>query len=124
MMYGILHALLRAWLDYRVRIAFLQRLEKNPSLLGPEPDIATAFAGLLPAPPRIQRQNYALTGLVLALIGVGCAVTGRLMRSGEFAVGMFLAGVFCLILGMAIGLLGFIIRVMTRPAPATVRDKT
>ena len=28
--YGVAQVLIRAWLDYRVRIAFLEKLEKNP----------------------------------------------------------------------------------------------
>ncbi|HRK34434.1 MAG TPA: hypothetical protein PLJ47_07540, partial [Candidatus Hydrogenedentes bacterium] len=57
-----------------------------------------------------------MTGLLLALIGLGFAVGGRLMRSGEVAVGIYLGGVLCLVLGLVIALLGFIIHVMTKPA--------
>ncbi|MDZ4859698.1 MAG: hypothetical protein SGI88_12015 [Candidatus Hydrogenedentes bacterium] len=118
-MAGIVQVLSKSWLDYRFRIAFLDKLEKNPSLLGGATDLAAVVNGLSAGAGGIQRQNYRLTGLILAVLGVACAVGGRLMRSGEVAVGVYLGGVFCLVIGLVIALLGFMIHVMTRPAKVT-----
>ncbi len=115
--YGIVQSLTHAWLDHRFRLAFLDKLERNPSLLGNQKDISSVVNSLSTgAGPRLQRQNFGMTGLLLALIGLGFAVGGRLMRSGEVAVGIYLGGVLCLVLGLVIALLGFIIHVMTKPA--------
>ncbi|NUM55066.1 MAG: hypothetical protein HUU46_15580 [Candidatus Hydrogenedentes bacterium] len=114
--YGVAQVLIRAWLDYRVRIAFLEKLEKNPALLGPQADVTAVMSNLTTTSIPYQRQNYSVTGLVLSAIGVACFVGGRLMRSGELAVGIYLGGVFCVVLGLVIALFGLIIRLMSRPS--------
>lgn len=114
-LYGIGQTMLRAWLDYRVRLAFLDKLEQNPALLGGKPDFGALLTGLTANTSGGQHQNYALTGLFLAVIGVACAVAGRLLRSGELAVGVYLGGVLCVVLGLVIALLGFAIRILTKP---------
>ncbi len=114
--YGVVQVLVRAWLDYRVRIAFLEKLEKTPGLLGTGADLPALMGSLTATSSRIQRQNFALTGLILAAIGIASAVVGRLMRSGELAVGIYLGGIFCIVLGLIIALFGFIIHVMSRPS--------
>ena len=114
--YGVAQVLVRAWLDYRVRMAFLDKLEKNPALVGPQTDLASVLGNLATASIGSQRQNVALTGLIVTAIGIACVVGGRLLRSGELAVGIYLGGFFCVVLGLVIALLGFIIRVMTRPS--------
>jgi len=113
--YGVAQVLIRAWLDYRVRIAFLNKLERDPALLGPQADLPAILGNLTSTSLSYQRQNYAMTGLVLAAIGIACFVAGRLLRSGELAVGIYLGGVFCVVLGLVIALFGAIIRVMSRP---------
>jgi hypothetical protein len=113
--YGVVQVLVRAWLDYRVRIAFLEKLEKNPALFGAQADLPALMGSLTSTSSGIQRQNFSVTGLILAAIGIFCVVGGRLLRSGELAVGIYLGGVFCVVLGLIIALFGFIIRVMSRP---------
>jgi hypothetical protein len=114
--YGVAQVLIRAWLDYRVRMAFLDKLEKNPALLGPQADVPGIMGNLTATSVAFQRQNYAVTGLILAVIGIASVIVGRLLRSGELAVGIYLGGVFCVVLGLIIALLGFVIRVMSKPA--------
>lgn len=123
--YGVAQVLVRAWLDYRVRIAFLEKLEKNPALVGPQADVPAIMSRIAATSFAYQRQNYALTGLLLTGFGIVFLVAGRLMRSGELAVGIFFGGVFCVLLGLIIALFGFIIRVMTRPnAPSEAQNLT
>lgn len=121
--YGTVQALIRAWLDYRVRLEFLEKLEKNPSLLGPQADIASVMNNLAATSAAVQRQDYAVTGLVLAAVGTVCFICGRLLRSGELAVGVYLGGVFCAVLGLVIALIGLIVRTMSRP-PAAAANKS
>lgn len=102
-------------LDYRVRIAFLEKLEKNPALLGPQADVPAVMNSLTTTSVPYQRQNYSVTGIVLAAVGIACFIGGRLMRSGELAVGIYLGGVFCIALGLVIALFGVIIRLMSKP---------
>lgn len=117
--YGVVQVLVRAWLEYRVRLAFLDKLERNPALLGPQADLSKVIGGLSAATGDSRRQNYALTGLILAGIGIACAIGGRLLRSGDLAVGIYLGGILCVFLGLIIALLGFVVRVMTKTTTRT-----
>jgi hypothetical protein len=117
--YGVVQVLVRAWLDYRVRIAFLDKLERNPALLGPQADLSKVIGGLSVATGDSRRQNYVLTGLILAGIGIACAIGGRLLRSGDLAVGIYLGGILCVFLGLIIALMGFVVRVMTKTTTRT-----
>ena len=114
--YGVAQVLVRAWLDYRVRIVFLEKLEKNPALVGSQADVPAIMSSIAATSFAYQRQNYVLTGLLLTGFGIVFLAVGRFMRSGELAVGIFFGGVFCVLLGLVIALFGFIIRVMTRPS--------
>ena len=112
--YGVVHSLLRVWLDYRVRLKFLDKLEKNPDLMQ-----STAGAqSLFPTPEggvkAVGRQDFAVTGLALGCIGLVCVVAGRTLRVGQLAVGAYLGGVMCVVLGIILGLLGLLIRAMAR----------
>ncbi|MBM3290446.1 MAG: hypothetical protein FJY92_09865 [Candidatus Hydrogenedentes bacterium] len=120
--YGVAQVLIRAWLDYRVRLAFLDKLEKDPALLGPHADMAAVMSGLTSTSHAYHRQNYATTGLVLTAIGIASLVAGRLLRSGEFAVGIYLGGVLCIVLGLVIALVGSIARLMSRPSAGAERN--
>lgn len=117
--YGVVQVLVRAWLDYRVRIAFLDKLERNPALLGSQADPSKVIGGLSTTTGVSHRQNYVLTGLILAGIGIACAIGGRLLRSGDLAVGIYLGGILCVLLGLIIALLGFVVRVMTKTTTRT-----
>jgi hypothetical protein len=111
--YGVLHALFRSWLDYRVKLAFLDKLERNPQLTASVAEIESVLkAGSDSASDR--RQNYAVTGLLLAAIGVACVIVGRLLHTGEIAVGTYLGGFVCVLLGIVVGLLGLLIRLISQ----------
>jgi hypothetical protein len=114
LLYGVLYAILRAWLDYRVKMKVLETLDADPNLLRGDDRLAevltTDATPDLPKP----RQDYALTGLLIAAIGIGCILFGRLLRVGDVAVGTYLGGVLCLLLGLVMAGLGAVIKVLSR----------
>lgn len=118
-LYGVLQALVQAWLDYRVRLTFLEKLEHNPQLAATSADLTNIVVAGSSNQGYSPKQNYAVTGLILAGIGLVCVGAGRFLRLGEVAVGAFLGGMACVFLGLIIALLGFIIRVASRSTSAT-----
>jgi hypothetical protein len=109
-----LRYLLRSWLDYRVRIAVLETMERRPELLGESADGGSdTLSGQVSS--RDGRTDYMITGISLGVIGISCVLVGWNMRVGQLAVGVYLGGIFCLCLGFVLGLVGFFVRRMRRP---------
>ncbi|HIJ72526.1 MAG TPA: hypothetical protein HPP83_00345 [Candidatus Hydrogenedentes bacterium] len=112
--WGVVRAMLRAWLARKVRIALLETLQSHPELRPPLDaldevlDNAAAVAG---APAR---QDYAITGATIAILGVAAVILGLALRVGEVAVGAFVGGALCLWVGVPLTILGALIRLMTR----------
>ncbi len=113
LLYSVLYAILRAWLDYRLRIALLDKVDHNPRLLETSQELESLVTEQRSdnAEPR---QNYALTGLMIAAIGIGCIVFGRMLRVGDVAVGTYLGGMLCFLLGAVLAALGGLVRVLSR----------
>lgn len=123
LLYSVLYAILRAWLDYRVRMALLDKLDHNPNLLDSNEDFGQVVADKDPAGSTVQRQNYAMTGLMIVAIGIGCIVFGRLLRVGDVAVGTYLGGFVCLLIGVVLAVLGGIVKVLSRDPTARLSRK-
>ena len=114
--YGVLRSLLRAWVGRRARIALLEMLEGHPEPR-PAPNVLDAFlAGGGPLSEQPKGQDYAVTGLLLAVIGGACVVLGLALKVGQFAVGTFVGGVLCIWLGLFAGVAGWVARAMARRA--------
>lgn len=112
--YGVIYSLVAAWFEHRYRLALLDRLEENPALLGESVTVEDVLPRTESA-IRSERQNYALTGAILACVGIFAALLGRTIRVGEVAVGIYLGGVMCLALGVVLALLGLAVWGLTRP---------
>jgi len=114
-----LYALTRAigviWIKYRVRMAVLKRLEREPDLLASPKRMETAVSDASARYKSYSRQDFGLTGLLLALMGLCGIGLGLELRSGSFAVGAYVGGFVCAILGSAMALLTMFFRWATRP---------
>ncbi|GMW02291.1 MAG: hypothetical protein AMXMBFR84_34270 [Candidatus Hydrogenedentota bacterium] len=120
--YGVFYSLVRAWLDYRVKLSFLEKLEKHPDLLAAKDEVQGILSqGAVPA-RYTPRQDYALTGLILAIFGIVFALLGYNARIGQFAVGATLGGIVCLMIGILLGLFGLVIRFLARGDSAKSSD--
>ena len=112
-LYWAVRILGRIWLEHRVRLALLEKIDKRPEL-------AESVQGLMdllgPAEPvwGETRQDYAVTGVLLGLIGGGCCVAGWMLHSGKLAVGIYAGGWTCVVLGILLFLFGLFIRKLMR----------
>jgi hypothetical protein len=112
------YSLSRLWLDHRVRLAFLARLEKQSAPLRTPQEVQallSTFSGEGQHPPR---QDIAVTGLALGILGIGCILLGRALRIGQIAVGLYTGGWVCGVLGIIFVVFGLIARFL---AHRTVR---
>jgi hypothetical protein len=110
----VVRYLLRSWLDYRVRIAVIETMDRPGNLIS-ESENAGSAVSLNEASAGIGRIDYMITGIALAVIGAGCVLIGWNMRVGQLAVGVYLGGILCVCLGFLLALVGFLVRRMRRP---------
>lgn len=123
LLYSVLYAMLQAWLDYRVRMALLNKLDQNPRILDGEGQLSK----VLTAPDSLERtpsrQDFLITGLMIASIGIGCIIFGRFLRVGDLAVGTYLGGFLCLLIGVVVCVLGGVVKVFSRDPTARLTRK-
>lgn len=112
--YGVASSLLRIWLEHRVKLAFLEKLERNPGALPPFQDVRAVLSGD-GEPAKSVRQDYTLTGLLLAAMGFVCAFYGKTVGMGDIAVGSYLGGILCVGLGIALAVAGLLLQSMAKP---------
>jgi hypothetical protein len=107
--YGVFRSLGRIWIDYKVRLALLERIQETPEL-------AESFQDLrgLVLTKNAVRQNYPLTGVLLGLIGLGCVLAGKVLRVGQLAVGIYSGGLICIGLGVLLALAGIALQWFSR----------
>lgn len=109
----------RLWLDYRVRMAVLHKLEVGPQEVRTPADIDGIMASLDPAARRNESRGDRLyTGLFIAVFGVLSIVLGRAMRVGPVAVGLDMGGWTLIALGAALSLFGLVTHLVYRGRPA------
>lgn len=110
--YLIARNIVQVWVDYRVRIALLERIEQSPELLDEFPELTGASPYKSPGE---SIQFLTQTGAMLAVIGVVCVVLYATVGSGYWAVGAYWGGVACVALGFLLVLLGLLVRFLSKP---------
>lgn len=115
LVYAVARRLTQSWVEHRVKLAVLERVEQNPELLESFQDLEEANASASEG----GRHDFVLTGAVLALIGGATILIALfIMGSGRMAVGAYFGGVACVVLGFILALLGFLVRFLSRaPKP-------
>jgi len=111
--YGIFRALSRVWLEHKVKMALLEKLESHPELI-PSFQELQSLVNSVSAGHAPQRQDFTMTGIILALIGLGCVIWARSFGMGRLSVGVYFGGLVCVCLGSVLALIGWFIRNMTR----------
>ena len=110
--YGVARSLLRVWLDHRLKLSILQKYEAHPELFDSSQEVLDLLARQDKPSKRSQPQDYAMTGILLAVLGAGGVAAGHIIALGNLAVGLYVGGIVCLVLGILIALLGFLIRAL------------
>ncbi len=111
--YGIFHALGRVWLEHRVKLALLKKLESRPELIPSFEDLQE-LVDHVSAGPVTLRQDFRVTGFFLLILGIGSVVWGRVFSLGRISVGLNLGGLVCVCLGFVLVLLGFLLHDASR----------
>ena len=122
LLYGVFRSLGRIWLDHSIRLALLEKVEQKPQLLESLHELEEVLAGFPEGYRFPSRQDYRLTGVILAGIGLACTLGGRSLRVGTLAVGLYVGGLTCVGLGVALFLVGLLIRGLAR-APVLKANK-
>lgn len=112
--YGILRMFGHIWLEHRIRLTLLEKIEKRPELVDSVHDLVNLLGAAEALPARKDRQDYALTGALLAAMGVGFCLLGRMLHSGKLAVGIYVGGWVCVVLGLLLFAVGLFIRKLLR----------
>lgn len=112
--YGVMRALGRIWLDHRVKLALLEKLQDKPEVLESFQEIQGILAGVSTGDSHPHRQDFTVTGILLSLIGIACAIIGRCWGVGALAVGVHVGGWVCIVLGIVLAFLGLLIRWLSR----------
>lgn len=112
----------RFWLDHSIRLALLEKIEKKPELLEQVRELMDAFSPV-PAQRRNRRQDYRVTGVLLALFGAAACVTGLYLGSGRLAVGIYIGGFICIGIAFPIFILGLVIQWLNRNPVIVLRKE-
>ncbi|MCK5861734.1 MAG: hypothetical protein KAH38_04565 [Candidatus Hydrogenedentes bacterium] len=113
--YIILREMTRVWLDHRVKMALLEKLEHKPELLYSFQELQ----GLLDdSPPPVEEENktdLTMTGVFLAFIGLVSVVLYSLIGGSQWAVGAYFGGVACVVIGFLLTTIGLVARILRKP---------
>ena len=122
--FAVLRSFLRVWLDHRFRSALLRNYESSPGSFGSFEDVERAIREGEEGDSRGRPQDFRLTGGVLAVLGLGGLALGRALELGTTAVGVYIAGAICFVLGIMIALLGLVIRSLSKSGIGTEGQPT
>lgn len=115
LVYIILREMTRVWLEHRVKMLLLERLEDKPELLFSFQDLQELLDG---RPARVEtggKSDLTVTGLFLALIGILFVIVNALVGSSQWGVGAYFGGVACVVLGFLLATIGLVVRLLRRP---------
>ena len=119
--YTVIRNIARLWLDHRVKVALLERFEQRPDLVHSVEELHDLLEGhsSTPEEPKI---DYLITGVVLAVLGIGFVVFNGLLGRTYWAAGAYFGGVVCVALGFLLAMTGLILRFMQQvPTSAETR---
>lgn len=119
--YTIAANLLRVWLDHRIKIALLEKLQRDPSR-APSPDeLRDLLEGSRSGPGNNSRIDFVIAGPALAAMGGASAFTAWCLGGGGWLTGAYLGGIVCVIVGVILALLGMVVRYLTRSPVESMR---
>ncbi len=115
LVYIIVREMTRVWLDHRVKMALLERLEHKPDLLYSFEEVQELLDDSPPPVERRRKIDLTMTGVFLALIGLVSVLLYGLVGRSQWAVGAYFGGVACVVVGFILTTIGLVIRILRRP---------
>ena len=116
--YGVGRTFVQLWAIHLKKVAILRRYEENPSAFQSSQEVIEQISAQELRNQRAVRQDYTITGIGLAAIGITALLIGRVLAYGQVAVGLYIGGIACVGLGLLIALVGYLVRALTRPLVA------
>jgi len=115
LVYIILREMTRVWLEHRVKMMLLERLEKRPDLLYSFKDLQELLDGRPSDNHNHGKTDLAITGIALTLIGLFFVIVNALIGSSQWGVGAYFGGVACVVIGFLLTTIGLVVRLLRRP---------
>ena len=114
LLYTIIANLLRVWLDHRIKMALLERLQHDPNAPATAEELQALLEEHSVGPARKHRVDYVIMGAVLSLIGFCTALLAHILGHGQSSAGVYFGGVVCVAVGGILVLLGLLTRYLAR----------
>lgn len=121
-LYVVFRSLIRAWIDHRVRMALLEKVEHKPELLRAFEELEATAEPVAADGDRPPRTDLTLTGVSLTVIGVIFVLVNGVLGKSEWAVGAYFGGVVCIVLGFVLCSVGLLVRFLEN-SPIRKRGK-
>lgn len=115
LVYIILREMTRVWLEHRVKMLLLERLENKPELLYSFQDLQQLLDGRPAAVEKTNQSDLSVTGLFLAVIGLIFVIVNAVIGSSQWGVGAYFGGVACVVIGFLLTTIGLVVRLLRRP---------
>ncbi len=113
--YSIGRNLFHVWLEHRVRLLLLEKVQARPDLVTSLDELQSLLEAAPTPRAKAGRQDLLLTGTFLALIGLGFVLIYGTVGSGSIAVGAYVGGVICVVFGFILAVVGMVARFLMRP---------
>jgi len=115
MIYLGMRAITQAWINYRVRLAMLEKLENSPEILEKVPQINELFERDARLFNETYPVDFILTGTILVILGLICVIFDFTFGAGQIAAGVYWGGVICTGIGFIFAILGIFLRFLSTP---------
>lgn len=126
LIWAVARSIFNSWLEYRIRLALLQRAEQHPELLRLLEETPGGSAEVEPTEVRSnsgQQIDLILTGISLTVIGLIFVVFNGMLGRSQWAVGAYFGGVACVVIGFLLATLGILLRFLERPPEPPEKTK-
>lgn len=115
LVYIIGREMMRVWINHRVKVALLERLEDRPELLYSFEELQELLDDRPAKAPRQVKADLTLTGVFLALIGLLFVLIYAAVGRSQWAVGAYFGGVGCVVIGFLLTTVGLVVRLLRGP---------
>jgi len=112
--YTVAASLLSVWLNHRVKMALLKKLQSDPGAMEGLQDLQEFVNGPESGAQPGQRVDHVIVGMTLASLGIVSALAAWCFGGQGWMTGAYFGGVICVAVGCILTLLGLITRYLAR----------